>query len=152
MADGDSEAGAPGMEPQLLQLRYRDDPWRLGVACCLLNQTTRKQVDRVIDELFRRWPTAEKMAAADPAEIEPVIRSLGFGNRRSEALVRMARDKLAGKSFDRWHGVGKYAWDSYLMFVLGQRDRDGVADKELLRWQRWYMGGGHRLYEAGVLE
>lgn len=139
------------MEPQLLQLKYQDDPWRLGVACCLLNQTTRKQVDRVIDELFDRWPTAESMAAADPKEIEPVIRSLGFGNRRSETLVRMAQDKLKGLSFNEWYGVGKYAWDSYLMFVLGQRDRVGVTDKELLRWQKWYMEGGHRLYQLGVL-
>lgn len=130
---------APGdPEPKLLQLRYRDDPWKCMVSCVLLNQTSRRQVDQVIDELFERWPDRAAMATADPAEIKPVIESLGFGNRRSETLVKLSKDAVAGKSADQWYGVGKYAWDSYLIFVFraGTR-REEVTDKELLRWQEW---------------
>jgi hypothetical protein len=151
VASDGTQAGVPSSEPRLLQLRYRDDPWKLAVSCCLLNQTSRRQVDKVIGEIFGRWPTAESMANADPKEIEPVIRSLGFGNRRSEALVRMSQDKLKHKSFDQWFGVGKYAWDSYMMFVLNQRERIDVHDKELLRWQAWYVGGGWKRYTSSDL-
>jgi len=58
-------------------LEYHD-PFMLTIAVMLSAQTTDKAVDKVMPELFRRWPDAQSMAGADPLEIEEVIRTIGF--------------------------------------------------------------------------
>ena len=47
----------------LLQEIYKD-PWQMLVCCILLNLTHRRQVDKVREELFTKWPTPEKMMHA----------------------------------------------------------------------------------------
>jgi len=112
----------------------------------LLNLTTRRQVDRVRHELFRRWPTPQAMAAADRGELAALIKGLGLSNKRSAALIRMSREFLE-KDWVRpieLHGLGQYAQDSYDIFVLG-REVDSPADKFLSKyvgWARWVRAYG----------
>ena len=41
-------------------------------------------------ELFARYPTAPDLAAADPADVEEVIRSTGFYQNKTKSLIGMA--------------------------------------------------------------
>ena len=62
------------------------------VICVLLSaQTTDAAVNRVTPELFRRWPDAESMAAADPDEVGEVIRSIGFWRAKSRHCVEASQ-------------------------------------------------------------
>lgn len=120
---------------KLIQHNYLRQPWRMMVACALLNQTTGTAVRPVLGELFELWPTPRSMAEAEPSDLKPVIAHLGFGNRRSETLVRMADDATSRLLAPNWYGVGKYAMDSWHLFVMGLVPTD-VTDKELLAYMR----------------
>jgi len=81
------------------ELEHRD-PWQLLVATILSAQTTDRAVNRVTPELFRRWPTPADLAAADPAEVEPVISSIGLYRNKAKAIVGAAReivDRFGGR-------------------------------------------------------
>jgi endonuclease III len=138
------------LEPKLLQLRYLEDPWRLLVSCILLNRTQRKQVDRVVDELFRRYPDAAALARAQHESLTALLRPLGLAEQRSVRLVQFSRDwlrlgahELTEREFvarlGAASGVGAYALDSYRMFVLGEWASVRPRDKELRRWREWRL-------------
>ena len=44
----------------------------------------------VTPEMFRRWPSAEDLAAAEPEALEEVIRSTGFYRAKARSLIGMA--------------------------------------------------------------
>ena len=67
------------------------NPFRLVISVLLSAQTTDAQVNRVTPELFRRWPTPEALAAATPAEVAEVIRSLGFYKTKAAHCVEAAQ-------------------------------------------------------------
>jgi endonuclease III len=58
-------------------------------------QCTDERVNRVTPELFRRWPGPPELAAADPAELEAVIRPTGFFRNKARALIAAARAVVA---------------------------------------------------------
>ena len=53
-------------------------PFQLLVAVVMSAQCTDKRVNQVTPALFRKFPTAKRMAGAPIAEIEDLIRSTGF--------------------------------------------------------------------------
>jgi endonuclease III len=65
-------------------------PFELLVATILSAQTTDVRVNMVTPELFRRWPTPEALAAADPAELEEVVKSTGFFRSKAKSLLGMS--------------------------------------------------------------
>ena len=67
------------------------DPFQLLVATILSAQTTDERVNMVTPELFDRWPGPEDLAAADPAEVEEVVKSTGFFRSKTRSIVGMAR-------------------------------------------------------------
>ena len=71
------------------------NPFRLVISVLLSAQTTDAQVNRVTPELFRRFPTPEAMAAASPAEVEEIIRSLGFYKTKARHCVEAAQAIVA---------------------------------------------------------
>src|SRR5207248_2409743 len=107
----------------------RDLPWRrtrdphaILVSEVMLQQT---QVDRVVPRYLawlERWPTAEALAAASPAEVIRAWQGLGY-NRRALHLHRAAQRIAA----DGWPddltelpGVGRYTADAIACFALGR--------------------------------
>ena len=66
-------------------------PWELLVATVLSAQCTDDRVNRETPGLFARFPTASEMAAAAPAEVEPLIRSVGLFRTKARNLVGLAR-------------------------------------------------------------
>ena len=105
----------------LLQERYWPDDWKILVVCLLLNQTSRKQVEPMIERFFKRWPDAKSAAHASEEEMREVVRSLGMYNRRVKTIKKMSQQFLEG--FDNaidLYGCGKYADDTYRIFMKGE--------------------------------
>jgi endonuclease-3 len=76
--------------PAACELDHRN-PFELTIATILSAQTTDRSVNLVTPELFRRYPTAADLAAADPAEVEQIIRPTGFFRSKTQAIVSCAR-------------------------------------------------------------
>ena len=72
------------------ELVYRT-PFELLVATILSAQSTDQRVNMVTPALFARYPDAKSLAAAEPAEIEPIILSTGFFRQKSKSLVGMSK-------------------------------------------------------------
>lgn len=70
-------------------LNFRN-AYELLVASRLSAQCTDKRVNIVCEELFRRWPDAESLAAADLSEVEEVVRPCGLYRMKSRDIVLMA--------------------------------------------------------------
>lgn len=66
-------------------------PFQLLIATILSAQTTDRSVNSVTPELFRRYPTAHDLAAADPAEVETLIKPTGFFRAKTRAIIAAAR-------------------------------------------------------------
>jgi endonuclease III len=73
----------------LCELDHRT-AFELLVATILSAQTTDVRVNMVTPELFARYPDAESLAAANPAEVERIIHSTGFFQAKTRNLIAMA--------------------------------------------------------------
>ncbi|MDO8952577.1 MAG: endonuclease III [Draconibacterium sp.] len=74
------------------------NPFELIVAVILSAQCTDKRVNQITPELIKRFPTPEKMALADPAEVFDYIKSCSYPNNKAKHLVGMAQQLI--KLFD----------------------------------------------------
>jgi endonuclease III len=82
----------------ICELDHRN-PFELLAATILSAQTTDARVNIVTPTLFARYPTAEDLAAADPATVEEIIRSTGFYQNKTKSLIGMANavvDRFGG--------------------------------------------------------
>src|SRR5215203_5678273 len=79
----------PGDAVALLPLHH-ENPWQLLVATVLSAQTTDEGVNKVTPTLFARWPQPADLAAADPAELEAVIKPTGFFHQKARSLIGLA--------------------------------------------------------------
>jgi endonuclease-3 len=66
------------------------NPFELLAATILSAQCTDERVNMVTPALFARWPTPEALAAADPTELEDVIKPTGFFRSKAKSLIGMA--------------------------------------------------------------
>lgn len=66
-------------------------PFELIVATVLSAQSTDVMVNQVTPGLFERWPTPEKLARANPAEVEKAIGRLGFFRQKTKAIVGLSQ-------------------------------------------------------------
>jgi endonuclease-3 len=65
-------------------------PFQLLVATILSAQCTDKRVNMVTPALFKKYKTPSAMAAANPEELEEMIRSTGFFRNKAKSLLGMA--------------------------------------------------------------
>lgn len=68
-----------------------ETPVQLLVATILSAQCTDERVNLVTPELFRRFPDARAMAAADLAEIETLVKSTGFYRNKAKNIQGACR-------------------------------------------------------------
>ena len=66
-------------------------PFGLLVAVILSAQCTDKRVNQITPDLLKRFPTADKMAEAEPAEVFDYIKTCSYPNNKSKHLVGMAK-------------------------------------------------------------
>jgi len=119
----------------IIQQEFQHDPFKMLVGCIMLNQTNNKNVRQVIYSFFDRWPNPQSIIEADPIEIREHIRPLGFYNIRTNRIIRFSYEYI-NKPFIRakeLHGIGKYADDSYEIFIRGNLNVQ-PTDKILLRY------------------
>lgn len=131
------------MQPSLIQERFIDDPWKMMIVCILLNQTSRKQVEPLLDELFEKYPDAHAMAGAEAFALADTVRTCGLQQRRARNMIMFSvawwkmEENADYESWPPpWHeiasmpGIGPYALDSYKYFV------EAKIDLEMLSWDR----------------
>ncbi|MGP0064722.1 MAG: endonuclease III [Isosphaeraceae bacterium] len=76
--------------PEAVCALVHSDPYQLLVATILSAQCTDARVNLVTPELFRRYPDPSRLAKAQPAELEALIRSTGFYRAKARNLLAMA--------------------------------------------------------------
>jgi endonuclease-3 len=72
------------------ELAYRN-AFELLIATVLSAQSTDKRVNDTTPALFARYPDAAALAAADPADIEPLIHATGFFRVKAKAIVTLSQ-------------------------------------------------------------
>ncbi|MEZ5106620.1 MAG: endonuclease III [Draconibacterium sp.] len=72
------------------ELEYAN-PFELIVAVILSAQCTDKRVNQITPDLLKRFPTPQKMAEAEPAEVFDYIKSCSYPNNKAKHLVGMAK-------------------------------------------------------------
>jgi len=117
------------------------DAYELTVATILSAQCTDARVNLVTPALFDRYPDAEALAAAEPAELEELIRSTGFFRNKTKNLIGMAEAvvRLHGgeipqtmKELEKLPGVGRKTANVILGNAFGI-DEGVVVDTHVRR-------------------
>ena len=67
-----------------------ETPLQLLTATILSAQCTDKRVNMVTPELFKTFPDAESLSAANPGQLEDLIRSTGFFRNKTKSLLGMS--------------------------------------------------------------
>ena len=105
-----------------LPWRKTRDPYAILVSEVMAQQT---QVDRVVprwERWLERWPTADALAAASPAEVITEWQGLGY-NRRALNLHRAAQHIAARgwpDDLTELPGVGRYTADAVACLAFGR--------------------------------
>ena len=81
--------------------------YELLIAVVLSAQTTDVSVNKVTPALFEKYPTPDKLALADPADVAEIIRTIGLYKNKSVNIV-----KLAGKLIEDFDGEVPSEFDS----------------------------------------
>lgn len=114
--------------------------WKILVICTMLNLTRSCQVRSVMGAFFSRFPDPAEASDEDAqVEMSLILRHLGMHNRRARSIRTMSEGYLRGLPVDELHGVGRYAHDSWRIFVQREIFPD-VEDKELKNYIAWARG------------
>lgn len=104
------------------------DPFALLVVEMLLRQTNSSKVGPIWERLMAAYPDAPALAGAPAEELAALLRPLGLGNQRREALQAMAealvrhhqgRVPAAPEALERLPHVGAYAARAVACFAFG---------------------------------
>jgi endonuclease III len=79
----------PGTATELCALDFKD-PFQLLAATILSAQSTDARVNMVTPDLFAAYPDAASLAAANPEDVEGLVRSTGFFRAKTRSLIGMA--------------------------------------------------------------
>jgi len=123
----------------MLQEDMWPDVWKILVVCILHNQTSRKQVDKVYEKIFLKYPRPEAMADANPVDLAEILQPIGLYNRRSKSLIRFSREYLTSNWINPsdLHACGKYADDCYQVFCKFRWDDVNPSDHALNDYVDW---------------
>ncbi|MEG0477397.1 MAG: endonuclease III [Raoultibacter sp.] len=72
-------------------LVYGGDPFRLTIAVLLSAQTTDKGVNKVTPALWAAYPTPADLAQAHQADVEAIIRTIGFYHTKAANCIKCAQ-------------------------------------------------------------
>jgi endonuclease III len=117
------------------------NPFQLLVATILSAQCTDRRVNAVTPALFHRYDSAPALAAADPVELEDLVRPTGFFRAKSRSLMACAlaltqrhNGQVPGSMQElvALPGVGRKTANVVLSHALGRHE--GIAvDTHVLR-------------------
>ncbi|GBC99133.1 Endonuclease III [bacterium HR17] len=95
--------------PQATTELVWQNPFQLLIATILSAQTTDKKTNEVTPVLFARYPTPHALAAADPAEVEAIVRPLGYYRQKTRTIIAAAKMLV-----DRFNGEVPRSMDELL--------------------------------------
>lgn len=119
--------------PGKASLDYKT-PFQLTVAVVLSAQCTDEAVNKATPALFERYGTPELMAQADVADVEQMIRSLGFFRAKARNIVALAQMCIADfggeipcdiNELQKLPGVGRKTANCVMCEAFG--DPQGIA-------------------------
>jgi methyl-CpG-binding domain protein 4 len=107
----------------------------------MLNCTSRKQVEKVINHFFQKWPDPESLLTSPVQEISDVITPLGFKDRRSKLLLKMSEGYIKNNwsHASELPGIGEYAsraWEIFIKNNLGNRPPNDGALVVYWNWRK----------------
>ena len=114
----------PGADTEL----HYHSPFELLIATILSAQSTDARVNIVTPSLFAKYPDARALAAANPADVEPIIVTTGFFRAKTRSIIGAAQalvDRHGGEvpaSMDalvELPGVGRKTANVVLGHALG---------------------------------
>jgi endonuclease-3 len=79
----------PGTAKELCALNH-ENAFELLAATILSAQTTDERVNMVTPVLFAKYPDPAALAAANPEDVEEIIRTTGFFRSKTKSLIGMA--------------------------------------------------------------
>jgi methyl-CpG-binding domain protein 4 len=123
----------------LLQESLWPDEWKILMSCLMLNQTTRKQVDKVVWQFFDKWPDPQSFMKSKHEDVSDLLRPLGFYNRRPKAMRRFTEEYIQKEWLEpiELHGIGKYANDAWRIFCRGDWKAVDPQDHALNKYHSW---------------
>nr|WP_308122472.1 endonuclease III [Streptomyces sp. WAC04114] len=68
-----------------------ENPFQLLVATVLSAQTTDLRVNQTTPSLFAKYPTPEDLAAANPEEVEEILRPCGFFRAKTKSVIGLSK-------------------------------------------------------------
>lgn len=106
-----------------------EDAWQLLISVRLAAQCTDERVDKITPLLYEKYPDVQSLAAAQPEEIEAIIRPCGLGHSKARdisACMRVLRDRYNGQVPDTFEellalpGVGRKSANLIMGDVFGK--------------------------------
>ncbi len=73
------------------------DPFKVLISTILSARAKDEVTEVIAGELFKSYPTPEKLAKANPARVKQIIRRIGFFNAKTKNIINTA--KLLLKNF-----------------------------------------------------
>ena len=96
---------------------------------CIRDRCTDARVNIVVQDLYAKYPDVEALAAANPEDIEQIVKPCGLGHSKARdisACMRILRDQYGGKvpcDFDALlalPGVGRKSANLIMGDVFGK--------------------------------
>jgi adenine-specific DNA glycosylase len=107
----------------------------------MLNQTTRTQVEKIMPAFIKCFPTCKE--AYNEHEVYEIVRPLGFGNRRTRAIVKLAAEMPETPwNVRQLSGIGEYAARAHEIFCQGILGDSAPNDGSLARYWQWAKASG----------
>ncbi|KQJ81382.1 uncharacterized protein LOC100825070 isoform X2 [Brachypodium distachyon] len=124
---------------KLLQEKYASDPWKVIVICMFLNLTQGKQVRKIVDGFFERYPDPVSAFNADPKKMEAYLAPLGLQSVKTRNIQKLSKQYVEEdwKYVTELCGVGKYAADAYSIFCAGRATEVVPEDHKLVDYWKY---------------
>ncbi len=134
-----SKRSFPWREPERL-------PYEIVVAEILLQRTPAPTVARMYDKFMERFPSWKALAEATPADLRPLLESLGLWQVRAGILSRVAQAMVASGGevpssrleLEQIKGIGQYTSAAILLVVHGREEP--LLDANMARVLERYFG------------
>ncbi len=106
-----------------------DDAWKLLVSVRLAAQCTDERVNVVVRDLYKVFPDVDALAAADPTDVEAIVRPCGLGKSKARdicACMKVLKEQYGGRvpeDFDALlalPGVGRKSANLIMGDVFGK--------------------------------
>lgn len=106
-----------------------EEPWKLLISVRLAAQCTDERVNKIVPNLYEKYPDVNALAEAPVEEIEKIVRPCGLGKSKARDIslcMKMLRDEFEGEvpeDFDalmRLPGVGRKSANLIMGDVFGK--------------------------------